>query len=179
MKKKVVQYVLLTFLIASILLNIYLILVNTKLLDNIPFLRTGENINCFNLLDMSGKKVNSDALNEEGKKMVFIFARPCSICNRNIVFWNKISEIVGDKTACYGIIIDSFAGAYNFYNDYKNQLKFDVYVPESIGRFIKKNRIMLNMPQTILYDTKILYSKIGDLNGNETTKLINSINKNE
>jgi hypothetical protein len=45
-----------------------LILVNTKLLDSIPFLRIGEKINYFNLLDMSGKKVNSDALNEKGKK---------------------------------------------------------------------------------------------------------------
>lgn len=177
--KKVVQYILLTFLSASILLNIYLILVNTKLLDSIPFLRIGEKIHYFNLLDMSGKKVNSDALNEKGIKIVFIFARPCSICNRNIVFWNKISEIVGEKTVCYGIIIDSFAGAYNFYNDYKKQLKFDVYVPESIDTFVKKNRIMLNMPQTILLDTKILYSRIGDLDGNETTKLINSINKYE
>jgi hypothetical protein len=171
--------VLFTLLIISIYFNISLIRSNSNLINAIPFLQKGEKIKYFNLIDMDGRKITSEALEKNVKKLIFIFARPCNVCNKNIVFWNKIAEILGDKVTCYGIIIDSLSNAYSFFNENRASIKFNVFVPDKIETFIEKNRIKMNAPQTIVYDGSIVFNRIGDLGSEETIKLINSIKNNE
>lgn len=171
--------ILLVLLVISIYFNISLIRTNSNLINAIPFLQKGEKIKYFNLIDMDGKKITSESLEKKGKKLIFIFSRPCNVCNKNVTFWNKLTEILSNEVACYGIIIDSLSNAYNFFNENRNNLKFNVFVPENVELFIEKNRIKMNAPQTIVYDDFIVFTRIGDLDSEEISKLINSIKKNE
>ncbi len=103
--------------------------------------------------------------------MFFIFSRPCSPCNKNIVYWNKFAELLKEHVDCYGIVLNSLSEAYNF--NEKRELKFKIYVPQNLDKFLKEMKLKLNFPQTILYTNRVEMLKMGDLKPEDAVKIIN------
>ncbi len=102
--------------------------------------------------------------------MIFIFSRPCSPCNKNIPYWEKISQLLNDQVSIYGIIPGDLTEAYNFAD--KAKLNFKIYVPEDIKKFAEHFRVKSNEARTILYDGKVRLIKLGDLDGEAAVSII-------
>lgn len=143
-----------------------------KIKEQIPFLIEGESINYFDLEGMDASSVDAVSLRNGKKlKLFFIFSRPCSVCNKNILYWNKMAELLQNKADCYGIVLDNLTEAYNLKE--KANLKFDVYVPKDVDRFIKQMKLHLNYPQTIVYTGKVEFTGLGPLRPEDATRIIN------
>jgi hypothetical protein len=149
---------------------------NQEAKANLPYLLIGEKIEYFDLLDENAGPINVSAFDGDRPALIFIFSRPCSPCNKNIVYWRKMVEILKDEVNFYGIILDNPTQAFNFSDE--AQLNFKIYVPRDLDKFILKQRIKLNYSQTILYSgNKVRYLKLGPLEGDEAVNIINMTKK--
>lgn len=173
-----------TFILTIIFLPVIIILgftllkciqSNKNLKKSLPYLTVDESSEYFTLIGMDENIVDRSVLKKEHPSLIFIFSRPCSPCNKNIIFWKKMAEVLKDKVTIYGIIIDSFSNAYNFYD--KARLNFKIYIPADIKQFIEKWRLKLNYPQTAIYQNRIKFIKLGDLTSSETIKIIKMVRK--
>ncbi|HLP48116.1 MAG TPA: hypothetical protein VK469_19390, partial [Candidatus Kapabacteria bacterium] len=145
--------------------------VNKKLRAAIPYLFPGEKIEYFDILGQDAKIKNLSDLNSNRTSLIFIFSRPCSPCNKNIVYWKKIASILGDKVKAYGIVLGKINETFELTE--KTTLDFDVYVPENLPKFIEMFRLKLNFPQTLIYqDHKVIYQKLGELEGEDAAVII-------
>ena len=147
-----------------------LIQTNEELRQHIPYLLPGEAIKYFNILDKDGHELDLSALNSNRPALLFIFSRPCTKCNKNIIFWQKLAEIAMNKVDIYGIILDDLGKAFEFEEEAK--LNFKIYVPDDIKKFEENLRIKLNFSQTIVYFNGLKYLKMGDMDSEETIKII-------
>jgi hypothetical protein len=147
-----------------------LIQTNKDLHSHIPNLLQDETIKYFDLLDKDGRELDISALNTQNPVLLFVFSRPCTKCNKNIIFWQKLTEIAQNKVDVYGIVLDDLGKAFEFEEEAK--LNFKIYVPENIKKFEKNLRIKLNFSQTIVYSNGVKYLKMGNLQGEETVKII-------
>lgn len=146
--------------------------VNEKNKKALPYLTPGESIDVFDLLDEGANQVNASALKTDRPALIFIFSRPCSPCEKNIVYWRKMHEVLKDGVDFYGIILGDATTAFNFAENAK--LDFKLYIPANLDKFIEVMRIKLNFSQTILYaKNEVKYLKLGNLEGEEAANLIN------
>lgn len=150
---------------------------NQQAKANMPYLLIGEHVEYFDLLDEDANPISASTLEKDRPSIILIFSRPCSPCNKNIVYWRKIAEVLEKDVDIYGIVLGSASEAFNFAEEAK--LNFKIYVPEDLEKFIKKQRIMLNFGQTILYtaDNGVNYLKMGPLEGDEAVSIINMAKK--
>jgi peroxiredoxin len=145
-------------------------LVNKRLKAEMPSLTVGEKINYFDLNGVDENKVDIIAFRNSQPSLIFIFSRPCSPCNKNIPYWEKISELINGQVSIYGIILTDLTEAYNFADDAK--LNFKIYVPEDIKKFAEHFRIKSNEARTIVYDGRVRLIKLGDLDGEAAVSII-------
>lgn len=156
---------LVTFLLLMIAIEAVIIfkfirqneLLKNSLISIVP----GEKISYFELISSNGEEVNVSNLKRNQISALFIFEQPCSPCNQNIEFWQRLSRIFKDKIKIYGIIIDESIEALNFVEE-KN-LNFAVYIPKNKKKFIDVFRLKTAWAQTILYCDKADYIKLGNL----------------
>lgn len=143
--------------------------------QQLPYMFEGEKITYFDLDGVDQSTVEASAINSGSKpKVFFLFSRPCSPCNKNIVYWNKINEVLKDDADVYGIILDNLSQAYSFTE--KKAANFKIYVPQDLERFLKAMRLKLTSSQTILYSKDgIKVIKMGDLNPSDAAGFIQSV----
>lgn len=148
-----------------------LVQTNNKLRKSIPYLQIGEKINNFDLLDKDARKINSSELHKDNQlSLIFIFSRPCTKCNKNVIYWQRLSRLVSGKANTYGIVMDNPGTAFAF--EESANLDFKIYVPENIQGFQERMRIKLNFSQTILYKNGVRYMKLGDLDPDNAKQII-------
>lgn len=173
MKKDNILYALLiiAILVTAGVIITNLIQENKTLKAHVPCLVEGERIEYFDLKGMDEQVIDESNLEEEGTSLIFIFSRPCSPCNRNIVFWNRTANILKDDVRVFGIILDDFSRAHDFSQSKK--LHFNIYVPVDLNRFVEQWRLKLDLAQTVLYhDLQVKTVEIGDLNGQSFTEMV-------
>ena len=166
---------LLSWSILSAYLVFRLVQENQKIKNELPYFMPGERINYFDLISVDNNSVDASVLrNSKKPSLIFIFTTPCSPCNKNIVFWNKLADIVKDKVSIYGIILDDVSQAYSFSESSKSY--FGIYVPKRIDEFKNNMRLKLNIEQTILCEAnKVKFAYIGTLDINELSKFLDAI----
>jgi len=164
-----------TFLIIIILFVFIIKLVgtNNSLKESLPYLVKGEKIKYFNLIDKNGKRINEKVLKNNSPSLIFIFSRPCSPCNKSIIYWKRLSSILRGKVHIYGIVLNTATEAYSFSSN--TNLNFPIFVPEDINSFIKNFRIKINSPETILYKNGIVHLRLGEINSKDVTKIIKKV----
>jgi hypothetical protein len=148
--------------------------INRLLRGSLPYLTPGETIEYFHLSGMDARTIDDSVLKQDKPSLVFIFSRPCSPCNKNIVYWKKMAEILKDKVTIYGVILGNVTDAYNFSENTK--LNFNIYVPENIDAFIQKLRIKMNLPQTIVFHKTVRLVKLGTMEGEDAVSIIKFVN---
>lgn len=175
-KKYLCVAVILSIIVISGFSIFKLLKLNEQLRSKIPYLLPDEKISYFTLLDKDARRIEVSALSGPAPSVIFIFSRPCSRCNKSIVFWNKIAELSQGRVNVYGIVMDSLGAAFEF--EEKAKLKFKIYVPENIPRFQESLRVILNYPVTILYHKDGVKSlKIGDLENEDALRFIKLLKK--
>lgn len=147
---------------------------NTMLKKSLPYLIKGETLPNANLVRIGDENSKVTLLDSKNPIVIFIFPRPCTVCAKNIVYWNKMHTIFGHKITIYGIIADSMTHVFNFWEESgKEKIKFPIYFPDNLEKFIESYRLKLNSAQTILVDrSKLEHIIIGDLNGESAVAFI-------
>ena len=143
---------------------------NKKTRNSLPYLTQGEKIKYFDLIGEEGEKTDSLFLQSNMPSLIFIYSRPCNPCNKNIIFWKKIVEILDGDVSVYGIILDDQNEAFSYSRN--ANLNFKIYVPEDLDRFIEELRIKLNFSQTIVYHKGLSFLKLGELESEEVVNII-------
>ena len=144
---------------------------NKGLADKIPYITTNQDITYFDLTGVDESRVTLEDLKKQEKALVFVFSRPCSPCNKNLVFWNKMGQILGDEVKIYGIVLDDLTEAYNFSK--KARLFFNIFIPDDLDMFVKAWKIRANQPMTILVrDGKPALVVVGLLEAEDTGEFI-------
>jgi len=143
---------------------------NSSLRDSLPYLLKGEKIDYFSLVDMDAKEIDHKTLNRDRVSIIFIMSRPCSPCDKNVMFFKKIAQILKDRVDIYGIVLDTPTEALNFVEKAKPNYK--VYAPTHLETFLDKMRIKLNLSQIIVYKNKVELLRLGELAGETVSQLI-------
>ena len=124
---------------------------NQRLKNALPFLTVGEKVPDLKLIDITTENAEEISPDTSGTSIFIIFPRPCTICAKNIDFWNKMSSFFKNKIRFYAIVPGSMNDAFNFWKSGgEKSLKFPVYVPNDLESFLKEFRLRLKLSQTIL-----------------------------
>lgn len=111
---------------AITILNLYR--TNTQLKAAIPYLLPGEKPHYFHISDRKNEIFTR--LPQNRPVFIFIFSRPCSACEKNVYFWNKIIDLTTNKFMAMGIILD--IRDFELIFEKSRTFKFRIYVPENI-----------------------------------------------
>lgn len=142
-----------------------------RLKESLPYLYSGEKIEYFDLTRIQENPTDIDALDNTKPSILFIFSRPCSTCDRNLLPWQKIAKHLSGKVNIYGIILNDMSGAYNFSK--KAKLNFPVFVPKNIKKFIEAFRLRNNSSQTIIcINNRVASLYMGELEGKDAIKIL-------
>lgn len=145
--------------------------VNQELRAAMPYLMPGQAIEYFDILGQDAQSRNVSILEGDKPALLFVFSRPCSPCNNNIIYWKKIAALLKNKVKVYGIVLGKIDETFELTE--KAKPGFDVYVPEDLETFIKSMKLQLNFPQTIIYrNNRVVYQKMGDLTGPDAASII-------
>jgi hypothetical protein len=180
--KKITQWALIIVSFIALVLGYALyrcVQVNRVLRASLPYLIAGESMPLEKLVNVADQNGDELILNSKQPMVIFIFPRPCTVCAKNIVYWNKMQTIFGSKVPVYGIVADSLTNAYNFWEESgKQKIIFPVYVPDNLKRFLKSFRLKLNSSQTILVNRgKVEHLIIGDLEGDSAVDFIKRVRR--
>ncbi len=173
--RKLLKYIpyIIIFLLIILLFN--LVLTNKKLKESFPYLTKGEKIEYFDLLDKNAKELGKEVLKKNYLNLIFIFKRPCSTCNGNVLYWNRIAKILKNKVKIYGIIPGTPSLMFDLSK--KAETNFKIFVPENLKMFISENKIKTDKAYTILLKrNKIFLNIVGNLSGDDYLKIIRVAN---
>jgi len=156
------------------ILSVYIVYMynreNKQLRDSLPYFLKGEKIEYFKLVDMEAKEIDHLSLGNSPVSIIFIMSRPCSPCDKNVIFFKKIAQVLENRVNFYGIVLDKPAEAMNFAEQAKPN--FNVYVPDQLETFLTKMRLKLNLSQVIVYTDKVELVRLGELSGQDVTQII-------
>jgi len=172
------------FIVLSIVLFIISILMsftlwrcmsaNRGLVEKIPYITTEKTIDYFDLTGVDESRVTLEDLKTQENSLVFVFSRPCTPCNKNLVFWNKMAQILSKKVKIYGIVLNDLSEAYNFSKE--ATLFFDIFVPDELDLFVKAWKIKSNQPLTVLIrNSQPAFVVMGLLEAEDTGEMIKRI----
>jgi hypothetical protein len=89
--------------------------INEKNKQELPYLLQEENIEYFDLIDEDANQIDASVFDNGGRPaLIFIFSRPCSPSDKNIVYWRKMREILEGQVDFYGIVLGDVTTAFNF-----------------------------------------------------------------
>jgi hypothetical protein len=146
---------------------------NNVLKNALPYLLVGEKIDYFDVISVDDQSTETGEtyLSDDKPSLILIFSRPCTPCDKNIIYWKKFSSILSDSVLIYGIILKDLSEAINFSKNAR--LNFPLYVPKELNKFIKKFRLKFKDSQTIVCVGKeIKYLKLGNISGEDAVKII-------
>ena len=108
----------------------------------------------------------------EKPTLIFIFSRPCSPCDRNVVLWKRLYSIL-NRINCniriFGLILNQPGKEKEVE---KLNLNFEVYyLSYEAIQLLKNSKYNINASQTILYEQGIKLYFVGNL----TIKDVNCI----
>lgn len=150
--------------------------VNERNRAALPYLVNGESITYFNLVDDNAQSSDRSILDDSRPTLIFIFSRPCSPCNKNIVYWKKMAKLLKDKANIYGIVLNDASKAFSFSEEAK--LNFKIFIPQDLDTFIQTMRLKMNLSQTIIYHNGgVRKLKLGELDGKEAIQFIDAVRK--
>ncbi len=149
---------------------------NKILKSQLTSLALGQSIDYFDLVDMNETVIDKSVLNREKGSLIFIFSRPCSICNANTIFWNRMAEISKDDVEVFGIVLDDFPQVLALSKNKK--INFNLFVPANIERFIGEFRVYSNQAHSILYyNGKVESIAVGELSGESYTEMMRKVKR--
>lgn len=173
-KTNVILICLLTLVVLStsfIIARQYQRIVNLE--NSLPFLPYGERIKYFDLLDKEDKRIDKTFIEGNKISLIYVFERPCSPCNKNIMFWNKIASKFKDQVKVCGVIPEDFQ---DFFNQVERlRVNFRLFYPENLSKFLNELRIRTNTAQTILYSKGVRHLIPGDLESEDIFLLMEKI----
>jgi len=128
--------------------------------------------NNVNLISLNGEEISFIKLLNEKPTLIFIFSRPCSPCERNIVLWKRLYSIL-NRINCniriFGLILNQPGKEKEVE---KLNLNFEVYyLSYEAIQLLKNSKYNINASQTILYKQGIKLYFVGNL----TLKDVNCI----
>jgi peroxiredoxin len=176
-KKFPIVLILVVVLILSWYLLYKFIQENRLLRSSLPYLLMREKIEYFDLVDMDANEINSSVLKGKAVSVIFIFKPSCSPCDKNVIFYKKIANILrnNDRISFYGIVLNNANKAVNFAEE--AQLPFKVYIPQNLKKFRTKMRVKLNLAQIIVYTDKVEFLRLGELSSTDAVKILEMIKK--
>jgi peroxiredoxin len=162
--------IILVLLIFSVFINYKWYTLNKHYKSSIPYLLKGEKIPDVDLIDKDANLIDPLKI-RQGVSVIFVFLRNCSPCDKNIVFWKKITKLFKDNISTIGIVLKPPTEAFSFAE--KSKLNFKIYIPDDLPGFIKDMRLKINQSQTIvLQDGRVKRVKMGDLDAKGATEVI-------
>ncbi|MCU0236878.1 MAG: hypothetical protein MUC72_07320 [Acidobacteria bacterium] len=174
MRKITLIIFLLVLSFALVILLAYFINKKEHFKNLVPFLSDGEKIPEIIFIDKNTHAIEIQQ-NQKMPSLLFVFERPCTTCTKNIIYWNKLSELVNKKANIWGVIQDQ---SDMFEIAKVKTIPFQLISPVNIDVFKKKWRVHLNLAQTyLIYNDKVKYSKIGDICENDVRNIIGMLNE--
>jgi peroxiredoxin len=182
-KRLKISRLALFFLVISIFLgfSLFKCMNNSNALKNaLPYLIPGETLPNLDLISVDEQAQEFKELPPDKPVLFYIFPRiSCLSCDKNIIFLEKFSNILGDSVSIRGIVLSNLSKAYNFSRE--ANFKFPVYIPEDSEQFMKTFRVKLNLSQTLVCQgNEIRHAWLGDLKSQDATaiiKLVRSMRK--
>ncbi len=133
-----------------------------ELREHIPYLIVNETLPPFEFLSINEEKEESHAGEDSVPKLIYIFSRPCTRCDKNTIFLKKLYSILKGKVKFYGVVVADDSTAFNFAA--KSKLPFPLFIPKDINAFVKSFRLSNNSSHLIIADNnKVQYVCIGTL----------------
>lgn len=144
---------------------------NAMLRKQVFSLSPGEKIPAIELIDMNEQIQDIYSVQKKKLLFIYIFERPCSPCNRNIIYWKRISEIMEGDAEFVAVLIDDLPKALEF--SQKKKTNFPLYVPTNRENFVRAMKIKSNAAQTILVNKSVVERVIlGDMDGENYTDIL-------
>lgn len=147
-----------------------------RILERTPYLLAGEKILCFDLIDQNGNTSSIKSIENSKVSLIFIFEEPCSPCNKNLVFWKRISAFYSAHVTIYGIVLKEYKNL----KDTQNSImpNFKLFAPVDMKSFRKKMKAESKLAQTILINgNTIHYIKVDNLESIDYFEIVKIINK--
>jgi len=147
-----------------------------KIESMIPVHYSGNKIDYFDVRDSQKNTISIEEIKKNELSLVFVFSEPCSPCNKNLLYWKKISAIFSLKIPIYGVTLK----IYKKNDRIKKAIKanFNIYVPLNLNKFKKTMKLNSNLAQTIILKKNLIYYiKLGDLDPNDYFEIVRKINK--
>ena len=174
--KKLVNF-LIGILILLILVEMVILIIQNRKLKaqiialrkEIPHLIPGDYALPVEVINLEGK-IEFINFNNKRKTLLFIQVDSCIPCDKNLIFWRRLSYQLKDKARVLLISLKELEEARNL----KLYLKVDipVYTPKNKEKFIQDYKIS-KFSQTILINGtgKVKWTKASELNADDYFKL--------
>lgn len=173
-EKKLTSKLLLPTLMMFLVVTLSIVLLNQKKeigrlkMSNV-FLAVGDELKQLDLTDISNNQMTHRLNN--GVSILFVFEKPCSPCNKNINYWNKIAILLRKSAQSYGIIEDDFENAKEL--KMHNRVIFPLYTPVNAEEFRRILPTSINLPQTVVVrDGKISNLYVGQLDADLVKEIV-------
>jgi len=157
--KKRSGYLVPVLILFLVLMLVFMMFNQKKQIDRLKagnvFLSVGDDLKQLELVDIANNQ-KTHKLND-GVSILFVFEKPCSPCNKNINFWNKIAILLREKVQTYGIIEEDFSNARE--TKLQNRVVFPLYAPVDVDEFRKVIPTSINLPQTVV----VMNGKVSNL----------------
>jgi len=170
--KNGVLFIALALLIFSGFTNYKLFKLNRQYRNALPYFLVGETIDYLELISANERYPDLNGLPQGDLSLIYIFPRiSCLACDKNIVYLQKLYNILGDSVSMKGIALADLSEAYEL--SHKKDFRFPVYIPKDKNRFVEKFRIKINAPQILIcIGSKVRYRRLGDLNSQAAVTII-------
>lgn len=159
-------------LIFSGVVNYKLLKLNRHYQNALPYFIVGEKIDYLDLISADEHYPDLNGLPQGKPVLLYVFPRiSCLACDKNIAYLKKFSKILGENVSIKGIALADLSEAYEL--SQKEELRFPVYIPNDLNRFLKEFRIKMNMPQLLIcIGNKVKYITLGDIAGGDAVSII-------
>lgn len=157
---------------------VFYYLENRQLKESLNSVYKGEKIERLELSDMNGQRIGFADASRAKRSLIFIFERPCSPCNKNLGYWNRLSSLGGKDAKTFGVIVDTQETMVNFAMNRK--VNFAVGAPVDKNEFVKTFRLHYNFSETILMEgNRVKLVHIGDFDTDSFARFVADMNKTE
>lgn len=177
MRQKAKNYLLpmaIALLIFSGYLNYRLFNLNRQYQNALPYYIVGEKIDYLDLQSTDENVPGLKELPENKVSILYIFSRPCTTCDKNLIYLKKFGRLLDKSVAIRGVVLGNLSEGYEFTQ--KAKLDFNIFVPEDLKRFIHEFRLKFSYSQLIVCRGKeIMFVKMDELSTDEFVRILKMI----
>ena len=168
------MYILFALLIFSVFINYRLFKINAQYKDALPFFIRGERIDYLALQSTDEHAPGLIGLPDNSLSILYIFSRPCTPCDKNLIYLKKFARLLDESVVMRGIVVGNLSEGYEFTQ--KANPGFAIFVPEDLNRFVKEYRLKFNHSQFIVcLGCEISFVKTGEFSDEEFIRIFNMI----